>query len=134
MLCKPVTGATYGNKWAFEDIPSALGFSMANNLLNLFSFGSMGLGTAVLAPLSDRVGRKRICAIALAMTVAGYVATYLAGTVIKSYWAYCAASFVGGFFTPVKILQRTPNFCRLNAPLFTATVWILIPAYCFAIP
>ena len=25
-------------------------------------------------------------------------------------------------------------FFRLNAPLFTATAWILIPAYCFAIP
>ena len=26
------------------------------------------------------------------------------------------------------------DFCRLGALLFTATAWIFIPAYCFAVP
>ena len=32
------------------------------------------------------------------------------------------------------ILQIAEDFCRLGALLFTATAWIFIPAYCFAVP
>ena len=91
--------ATYGHPYAFNDIPQGLGYSLTNNIVNLAGQAMTGLGTAVLAPLSDSVGRKPIAQLGLFASVIGYGLIFLSGMVVKSYWMYVGAMALNGFFS-----------------------------------
>ena len=49
---------------------------------------------------------------------------------LRRRWCSCAPASLGRW--PVEFC--TEHFSRLDALLFTATTWIFIPAYCFAVP
>ena len=95
------------NRYSFTNVESMPMFSLANNLCNLATFLMMAVGNTVLAPLSDRHGRKPVMQLSLIGTIISYAAIWFVVKYADSFWLFLAFSGSNGFFSSTLAVSQT---------------------------
>ena len=89
------------NRYSFTNVELMPRFSFANNLCNLATFFMMAVGNTVLAPLSDRCGRKPVMQLSLVGTIISYAAIWFVVKYADSFWLFLTFTGINGFFSSI---------------------------------